>query len=99
MKTLSEKMNVIKGGEEQYNSYEMRIRKIKEELEKGSLMQKALAMEILKWTDHIEVHRDGTLVLKMDKAGDGNPAEFYPGKEGEESGGFYGIREIGRAHV
>ena len=91
MKALLDKINGIKDEEEQYNSYEMRIRKIKEELEKESLMQKALVMELLRGTDHIEVHRDGTLILWMDKRA-ADPAEIFRGKEGIERADLYGIR-------
>ncbi len=92
MKVLLDKINGIKDGEEQYNSYEMRIRRIKEEITKEKLVQKALAMEIVNWTDHIEVHREKTLVLWVKKAGDGNPAGSCLGKEGKEKGDFYCVR-------
>lgn len=91
MKALLDKINGIKDEEEQYNSYKTRIRKIKEELEKESLMQKALVMELLRGTDHIEVHRDGTLILWMDKRAV-DSAEIFRGKEGIERADLYGIR-------
>lgn len=100
MKILSEKINGIKDGQKQYNSYEMRILKIKEELEKGNLVRKALAMEVLRWTDHIEVHRDGTLALWLNGDMAGEASWAFRGKEGKEKGSLYCVcAEYIREHL
>lgn len=59
--TIKQKIDGIKQQDQQYNSYERRMKEIKETLCRQNLIETAAARTLLLYVDHIVVCRDGSL--------------------------------------
>lgn len=69
MKGLKEQMNRIKEKEQSYNNSELRFKAIREEIRKQGLLEQAMVKALLGETDHMEIHKEGRLVLFFDREG------------------------------
>ena len=64
---IEEKLQDINSKLEEYNDSEARLSKIKEELQKGDIINKAKSQELISKIDKIMVHSDGILEFKFDQ--------------------------------
>lgn len=64
-KEAEDKIECIKSRKSQYNNYETRLQRIKEEIEREKLTERAITEEILKGVERVTVHKDGVLEVSF----------------------------------
>lgn len=69
MKELREHINRIKEKEKSYNNSELRFETIREAIRREGLLEQAAVMALTAKTDHMEIHRDGRILLFPEGAG------------------------------